>query len=313
MRLTFPSGLATAALLAALLAAPHLARAAGAQSDHYSPLVLMLPASARAMALGDAYVAARDNDAALFYNPAQLAIARGMSASVARYRSASTLSSLSGSMAFGPGPGGVGFGVQMLDYGAYSGRFPALARDLTSRGPLPASSLAATLGFATIYRDIRVGFAGKYVEERLPSARTGVLAFDVGLAKDIGQVNVGVSAQNLGEDLVIGQKHAKLPQRYTFGIGGVGLPIGPFDIAASTSVSVLRDGFVTPAGGVELLYSWLDGYTIAGRLGVRRTEDVVQSPITFGGGITVDRVSFDYAFDNFDGPGGAHRFGLRIR
>ncbi len=309
MRPNFLSALAITAGLAATI----FPADATAQSDHYAPLVLMLPASARAMALADAYVAARDNDAAVFYNPAQLAIARGMSASVARYRSASTLTSLSGSMAFGPGPGGVGFGVQMLDYGAYSGRFPALSRDLTRRGPLLASSLAATIGFATIYRDIRVGFAGKYVDERLPSARTGVLAFDAGVSKDVGQVTVGLSAQNLGEDLVIGQQHAKLPQRYTFGIGGVGLPIGPFDIAASTSVSVLRNGFITPAGGVELLYSWLDGYTLAGRVGVRRTEDAVQSPITFGAGITVDRVSFDYAFDNFDGPGGVHRVGLRIR
>ncbi|MEP6689895.1 MAG: hypothetical protein ABJD07_01995 [Gemmatimonadaceae bacterium] len=295
--------------LAVLAAAAPLSRAR-AQSDHFAPLVLLLPASTRAAAFGDAYVAGRDNDV-IFYNPAQLGIARGVGASVARYRSASTLGSLSASTALGSG--GVGVGVQMLDYGSWPTVYPATAGALTSRGPLVSSSLAATLGAATVFRDTRIGVAGKYVEERIAGARGGVLAADIGLARDIGQVTVGFAAQNLGGAIKTGGHRASLPQRYTFGVGGGGLPVGPFDVAASTSVAVLRNGFVTPAGGVEVSYSWLDGYAVAARFGVRRVETNAQSPLTLGAGASVDRIWLDYAYERYPGAGVAHRVGLRIR
>jgi hypothetical protein len=293
-----------AALIGAALLSGAWSRAL-AQSDHYAPLVLLLPSSTRALGLGDSYVTGRDADA-LFYNPAQLGVARGMSGSVERYRSASTLGSLSSAMQFGSG--GAGIGVQFLDYGAVTGRYPSQIRDLGTRGPVTASSVAATVGYAMAFKGARLGFAAKYVEERMENARGSVVAGDIGLAKDLDRITIGLAVQNIGDDIALGSRHASLPQRYTLGMSGGGLPAGPFDIGAAASVSVLRNGFVTPAGGVEAGYTWLDGYTITGRFGFRRTETSAQSGATFGATLSIDRFSLDYANEEH-----AHRFGVRVR
>ncbi|HET6701513.1 MAG TPA: hypothetical protein VFH14_06910, partial [Gemmatimonadaceae bacterium] len=95
----------------ALVSAPALA-----QGGRTSAIVLELPASARALALGGAYVTAGADDAALFYNPSQLATVEGRAASmsVQPYIEGSTLGALSA--AFQLGPGTVGVGVQVLSY-----------------------------------------------------------------------------------------------------------------------------------------------------------------------------------------------------
>src|SRR3954470_17531233 len=60
----------TAKLLSALVLAV-LATPAWAQAPPAAPLILQLPATARAMALGDAWVTGRDSEV-IFYNPAQI-------------------------------------------------------------------------------------------------------------------------------------------------------------------------------------------------------------------------------------------------
>ena len=85
-----------------------------------------------------------------------------------------------------------------------------------------------------------------------------------------------------------------------------------FDFNATGAVSVLRDGFIVPAGGGEMSYSWLDGYTVILRAGGRRPERG-EDPFTAGLGFTVDRLSIDYALETLSGSRVANRIGLRIR
>ena len=81
-------------------------------------VVLELPASARALALGDAVTAVGHDDAMIFYNPAQLASLNGLAASLSlqRYLESTTLAALSAAAGFGPGT--VGVGIQSLSYGS---------------------------------------------------------------------------------------------------------------------------------------------------------------------------------------------------
>jgi hypothetical protein len=72
------------------------------------------------------------------------------------------------------------------------------------------------------------------------------------------------------------------------------------------------NGFLSPAGGLEMGYSWLDGYSIALRGGARRPERG-EGPLTAGAGFTMDRLSIDYALDTSTRGRVAHRLGLRIR
>ena len=120
---------AAGACALALAAAPAAAQDAGA------PLVLRLPVSTRALAMGGAQPMAQDAEAQLF-NPALLAWSRGASAQGQRWGEASTLGVLASALATLGGT--TGLAVQYLDYGAAAPGLPAATRDAT--GTLPTSS-----------------------------------------------------------------------------------------------------------------------------------------------------------------------------
>jgi hypothetical protein len=67
-----------------------------------------------------------------------------------------------------------------------------------------------------------------------------------------------------------------------------------------------------PAGGVELNYSWLDGYSVAIRAGARR-PDIGERTFTAGAGFGVDHLTVDYALEALSGSHIGHRIGLRVR
>ncbi|MGI8498134.1 MAG: hypothetical protein ACR2OG_11205 [Gemmatimonadaceae bacterium] len=292
--------------IAPALAPPVAARA---QSGRYAPLVLQLPASTRALGMGNAWVAGRDHDV-IFYNPAQLGVGLGLGVSVERYRSGSTLGTMAASTALGSG--GIGIGVQMLDYGATT-LFPSPIAALASEESSRSSSTSASLGVSTTVHDIRAGITGKYVEERSPQARGGRGAVDLGIAQDIWRGTLALSVQNIGPRLRLGDRRAPLPFRTTLGFAGGGLPVGPIDLGLTSAVSILRNGRVNPAGGLEAVFIPLDGWLIAGRVGARRTETRGESPLTAGASLGLDRLTLEYAWERIAAGATAHRLGARIR
>jgi hypothetical protein len=297
------------AVLPVILLAP---LTAAAQASGFGPIVLQLPASTRAVGFGNAYVAVREPEA-VFYNPAQLGVRPGVALSVERYGSAATAGAVASTYVFGRF--GFGIGAQLLDFDVqavgYFGAAPNGER-LSVRGPFSASSLVAATALEMAYKGIRWGVTGKFAEDRVFTARDGVLLADVGAAKEIGPGTAGVTVQNLGTSPRIVGTSAALPTRATLGYAAAGIPVGPLDLAASTAVSVRRGGRVSPAGGVELGYMPIDGVIFAGRVGGRLPEKNAESPLTLGATFTFDRVSLDYGFEPYQGRD-AHRIGLRIR
>src|SRR3954464_15421840 len=84
-----------------------------AQTTLYGPLALRLPASARTLGMGDIGIVSRDDDV-IFYNPAQLAKARGTSAAVERMTPEVFGGTMSTVLRFAAGS--VGLGVNYLEY-----------------------------------------------------------------------------------------------------------------------------------------------------------------------------------------------------
>lgn len=286
---------------------------ARAQARGYGPVVLQLPASVRASGFGNAYVGVRDPEA-VFYNPAQLGVRPGVAMSVARYGSVSTAGAVASSYIFGPV--GFGIGAQFLDYHAAAPGYPGAApngEQLLTRGPFSASSLVGVMAFELAYKGVRWGATGKVADDRVANARDGVLLADVGAAKEVGPVSVGVTVQNLGASPRMIGRSAALPTRATVGAAFGGYPVGPLDLATSAAVSVRRGGRVSPAGGVELGYMPIDGVVFAGRVGGRLPEKNAEAPLTLGASFTFDRLSIDYGFEPYQGRGSAHRVGIRIR
>lgn len=282
--------------------------------ERSAPVVLRLPSSPLVSAMGDAGVAVRGTSEVLFYNPANLIIGVGTAVAVERRGGSSTAGYLSHRVPHNSWA--IGFGARFLDFGAQPGEIPHPA-ELGNRGPLLSSSLAATVGVSRTVLGLRTGIAISYGDERRSGERESVVLVDVGLARDVGPVSLGLAARNLGDDAELDQVEFRTPAR--FALGGQLRPRAIatfFDAGLVAEVALDRGGRLEAAGGGEVSWIPVEGWEVTLRAGVRRTERVDAlgaRPYTGGVGVSIDRFSVDYTIDPYRGGGTAHRFGLRIR
>lgn len=289
-----------------------------AQGGRTGAIVLELPASARALALGGAYVTASGDDAALFYNPSQLATLEGRAASmsVQPYIEGSTLGALSA--AFQLGPGTVGVGVQVLSYGSADeyvcDESTGCERGDPTGRTVSANDVAASVGYGMTWRTVRLGAAAKYVRQSLADASGGVPAFDVGAAIDVWRgATVGVSIQNVGPDITTAGSSAPLPRFFRLGASLPWRGVGPFDVLGTVEVAQHREGDVLPLGGAEVTWTSANGLAFSARLGaLAHSDGAATSRVSFGGGVRARHFALDYAYQSFDAIAlTTHRFGLR--
>jgi hypothetical protein len=287
-----------------------------AQPTGEGPLVLRAPASTRALGLGNAGIAINDGDA-MFYNPGMLAVSRGFAMSMQRYGSNGTAGSMATTTTSGATT--IGIGAQFLSYGAPAGAsYDAMVHPgtshLTDKGDVAATSTAFTLGLARTIKGLRLGTNVKYVEDHIGTAHDGAVAFDVGFSRPLWVGTVGITAQNLGAGLRINGVSGHLPTRVGVGFGGYQALKPNLDLGMQTALTVEGDWFVRPAGGVELAYVPIDGFSITLRNGFRLPREKDESLVTAGLGVTLDRYSLDYAMEPMRGGRPVtHRIGVRLR
>lgn len=270
----------------------------------FGPPVLQQPAGPRTLAMGGVGVTSRD-DEVLFFNPAQLVIANGFSASGERYSPDASGSAMSAVTRFNGG--GVALGMRTNNFNVGSA-----AASGTPGGLFTTTSLEGSLGIAQVVKGLRIGGALKYAEQDLGSSRVEGGLADLGVAKQLfGSYTVGAVVQNLGHDMTDGPVTVELPTTTTIGVSRGG-PVGEFDLLGTAALSWRRGSVFSPAGGIEVGYSWLSGYNIAIRAGGRRPLPG-EKALTGGAGFTMDRLSIDYAVEAFSGSQLGHRIGLRIR
>jgi hypothetical protein len=296
-----------------------------AQTTTYGPLALRLPASARALAMGDIAVAGRDDDV-IFYNPAQLAIARGTSMSFVRMAPDQYGGTMSTVLRLGSG--GLGIGVNFLEYRVRTGIYPVSRDDILDPQPgsVSGTSTLATLGFAQAYRGFRIGASANYAVDEIGIDRFRNIVGDVGLARDFNRFTAALALQHLGSPMQINPPTAfapstnpllagdgiKPPMQATLGLGWVA-PAGPFDLTATAAVSAMREGHLSPGIGGEASWSWLSGYAVSARAGVRHPHEVGDATYTGGVGFVADRVALDIAAEVLNNNHVGYRAGFRVR
>ena len=295
---------------------------AGAASAQCVDLPLPSSASTRGLAMGNANLAGRDDDV-IFYGPAQLAVARGTSVAAERYvdglagGTAATSSRLAS--------GGIGVGAQIAE--GKNSNACLLLPTLPNGDPASQtiSRTEAVVGAAQTYKRIRFGLAAKYATEDADATRLSAFLVDVGVAHDytLGDfvpLTVAVAVQSIGgnptDAFALG-----VPRSASIGLA-TGGPLGAFDLALATQVGVEHSGsqFFTirnrpmVRGGLEVGYSWLDGYSVAVRVGERTASAFeLTGHTTFGAGLVLDRFAFDYAVEHLAGSHFGNRFGVRLR
>lgn len=195
-----PGALAFALAVALLGFAPP--RGAVAQEGTV-PIALRLPASARALGLGDAFVAGGAEPDGLFYNPALAAGASGGNASFGRYGDAARLLTLS--VAVPLRTGGLALGGRSLEFRSESPN-PALViddGDLFRTLPHISRSFVATVAWARPVGPLHVGAAGKLLRRAVGPETGTAAAADIGAAWAGRHIVLGAAIQNLGPDLRI--------------------------------------------------------------------------------------------------------------
>ena len=295
-----------------------VARGADAQGVS-ATIVLEHPASARALALGDAMVAVRDGDAALFTNPALLEAVHGASSSVSgqRYLAGSSLAAASGAVRLLGGT--LGIGLRGLNYGSVSEYVPDTANFGGQRGvatgrDVSASELAVTAGYARAAHRLHVGAAIGYVRQQIADATGGAATVDLGVAANLARgIIVGATVQQLGSDLTLAGTSSPLPRAVRV---GASLPLRRGSLGSLLMAEgVRKNGDTFPRGGVELSWRTANGVTIVARGGMRGgTGEEVLSRYTFGAGIATAHIALDVASQRMGALGGAaHRVGLRFQ
>src|SRR5437868_317542 len=144
-----------------------------AQAPSPGFVVLSLPSSPRTTALGNAWVAGRDADV-IFYNPAQLAGARGSDAAFAFTSDGPSTKHVTLGSTYSAGKWSLtlGWGVQFVDFHAdptvrIASATPIDASTILSSGPANGSCTLMVVGGAIVYKSFRIGVAGKYVADRV--------------------------------------------------------------------------------------------------------------------------------------------------
>ncbi len=278
------------------------------QSVDYGPLALKLTGSARMLAMGEMGVAGRDDDV-IFYNPAQLFVARGTSFSLARLSPTARGGTMSTVLRLGPGA--VGFGVNYLEYHTPLS-YPPTRNEILDPNILAGTSTLGALGYAQVYKGYRLGATAKYAMDAFSIQRFGSVYGDAGLAKDFGRYTTALAVQNIGSSLSRGADQIKAPLTATLG-ASTARPLGPLDVAATAGVSWSNEDDVTAGGGAEVGWSWLSGYSIAGRAGAHQARQGGDTELMAGFGFTADRMTLDIAAERLRGNRAGYRAGIRIR
>ena len=298
---------------------------ADAQSSGESraAILLTLPSSARALALGEAWGPVADDESALFYNPAQLARVRGPSAggSLQKYVVSTTLGAFAAAIPLSRGT--LAIGAQVLDYG--SEPEVVLSGDDTGQGGTPtggsvsAQDVAITTGFGMSVgtaRRLRVGGAVEFVRQHVANVSGSAVAGDLGVAYSVpGGWELAAALQHFGSRLTLAAVAAPLPWTWRLAASSPELQSGRFTARAITEVRQPRGGLATGVLATEATWRTPgNGTVLSGRAGysVRGSGDD-RSPLTLGGGVTLGRFAVDYAYEGFALLGGAtHRVGVRF-
>ena len=291
--------------------------ALAAQPAGTLPKSTHLPASTRAMAMGDSYAMTAGHADALFYHPSLLTGSGGFGLDFQRWTATSSSTAASAAMQWLGG--GLGIGLRTLQYGAPAtgaAAAPAGQAHLFDIGPVPVSERIATVGYArSVFGGVDVGASVDLMDVRVGSSSQNVTLFDLSASRDLGPVVVGVTAHDIGSKPVVDSGDG--PAAIVLGAGSYGKQIGIFDLGFAANVGVADDE-VTYGGGIEIGYWPIQGRTYVVRLGFddsMETTDPEASPFTAGLAFWGDNITVEWAFRPVSDAdeGGTHRFGVRFR
>lgn len=304
--------------LCAMSAAPLRAQGPGSTGLE----VLQMPAGARAVALAGAYTAARTDADAIFYNPASVVgLDRAAALSYQRHVLDISLGSVAGIARVGRV--GIGAGFAFLD----GGEIPEIVPDERfggQRGRPTGATVAAresaariAVGLPVLQERAYVGTAIGFALSELAGVTRAAPLLDLGVQARVRDGWVaGAALRNLGGSMSGGGADpAPLPSEARLGTAY------EWKVAQELGVNIagdvlyrLRERSAGFAGGLEagLIPNLREGPGAVVRVGYIGDRDLDGAgSLQIGAGISLSGVSLDYAYQNLEHFGAAHRIGIR--
>ncbi len=293
-----------------------------ANAQDAGPLALVLPVSARAASLGNAWVAGRD-EYVIFHNPA-LVNTTGMpfGVSVGSYgRHGFSLATAAG---WTVGPVNFGWGVHMVNFSTpRTAAYPYSLGSALGAGDADVSSLVTAAAANMLWKGFRFGVGAKYAQDIapqnvsatssvvLPTRGSAVLA-DVGVSRPLWSGIAGLAVQNIAAPYTLGTQSVSVPTQIALGWTAT-KQWGELDYGFATQVMARRHGWISPAAGLDVGYGWIEGYSVNARVGARRTESKDERPVSVGAAFNADRLNVEYGLGFVAGSKQVHRLTLRWR
>lgn len=258
--------------------------------------------------MGNIGVAGRDDDV-LFFNPAQLVVARGTSIALSRMSAVARGATMSTVLRLGPA--GIGFGVNFLEYQTAGLTYPITRDDVLDQNLSQGTSVLGSVGYAQVYKGFRFGAAAKYASDVVGLDRYSGFYGDFGIGKDFGRYATALALQHVGPSISRRSVDVDPPITATLGVA-TSRPVGPLDVVATAALIASEERIAGGIGG-EVGWSWISGYSVAARAGLRQPREVGMAAYTAGFGFTADRLSIDIAAELLSRDRVSYRAGIRIR
>ena len=276
---------------------------------------LRLSVSARAAAMGEAYAAAADDAAALFYNPAGMSgVARNSVTVMHAPYLADTFFDFAGLVHKTANGDHVGVAIQYFDGGSVpmtdaAGQDAGTAHPYGAAATLAYSQVLAGEGVPDFMRGGSLGLSAKFVQARL-SAQASTLAAGAGFtSRELadGRLKLGLSMDDLFGKLTFDQEADPLPYVFRLGASWKAQP----NLLLVGDAVLAKDAPPALCLGVELgveslaLRAGFDSLTVGEVNGF--------TAFSAGIGIRQESWTFDYALVPFGSLGLAHRLSLTVR
>jgi hypothetical protein len=270
--------------------------------------ILNIGVGARAIAMGEAYVAQADDVSSLYWNPGGLALMQQRQASFMYNDYLQDSSFQNAAIGLPLENGAIGGGVSYLSYG----QIPGYGVSNQPIGDQSANTTVGTLGGAWLGNLWSLGFNGKFIEEKLADVSANTEAFDVGATaiypKPVmgGTLRFGAVYQNLGPGVKFLDQTDPLPS--TWKIGAAAVQMLDRKLNLSLDIGKPKDVDTTVQGGAEY---WVNQY-IALRAGYAATHTEGSGART-GVGLRFKGIDFNYAYAGYGELGMSNRFEISFK
>jgi hypothetical protein len=296
------------ALVLSLMLSALFVRGAAAAAGETGFAFLKLGVGARPMGMGSAYVALADDPTATYWNPAGLMSMAGTQVTAMHNEWIQDFRQEFAAVGTRLGPGVVGF--------SFAGFYTSELEERSDTGVLTGHfgfndvAMTGAYGF-NVARGLDAGVAARFLREMIDDEDAATLIFDLGVKYRVAETGLalGGAVQNLGGDPTLVQEKIPLPK--TVRIGAAYARAMPSLHGKGTLTAEVRKARAEDARfhlGGEFDYKERVALRLGGKFGYDEED------LSFGLGLTQNRIRFDYALVPLSSDlGTTHFFSLSAR